>query len=151
MATNRALSIEDGDLGQVTIATTRNREYVDLDFAFDKKPTSGELYKKRDAAAVRQAVKNLLLTNQNEKPFQPFFGGDLNSFLFELAEVDSADEIEQQIRTAIEVYEPRVDSRSLDIRVNIEPDNNALSITVVFRVINTNEVVEFTTTLNRLR
>lgn len=151
MATTRALSIEDGDLGKVTLATTQNREYVDIDLAFDKKPTSGEIYKKRNAAAVKQAVKNLLLTNQNEKPFQPYFGGNLNSFLFELLELDSADEIEEEIRSAIEVYEPRVDLRSLDVRVNIEPDNNALTVTVIFRVINTNEVVEFTTTLNRLR
>jgi phage baseplate assembly protein W len=151
MATTRALSIEDGDLSKVTIAATRNRSYVDIDLSFDKKPTSGEIYKKTNAAAVKQAVKTLLLTNRNEKPFQPYFGANLNNYLFELAEAGSEREIESEIRNAIEVYEPRVDAGSLVVRAKVLPDYNSLDVTIIFKIINTNERVEFTTVLNRLR
>jgi phage baseplate assembly protein W len=151
MATNRALSIEDGNLATVSLATTRNKEYVDLDLAFNKKPTSGEIYKKTNAAAVKQAVKTLLLTNQNEKPFQPYFGANLNQYLFELADYETEKEIERDIENAIRAYEPRVDAKTLEVSAKVSPDYNSLEVTVVFRIINSTETVEFTTVLNRLR
>lgn len=151
MATNRALSIEDGNLATVSLATTRNKEYVDLDLAFNKKPTSGEIYKKTNAAAVKQAVKTLLLTNQNEKPFQPYFGANLNQYLFELADYETEKEIERDIENAIRTYEPRVDAKTLEVSAEVSPDYNSLEVTVVFRIINSTETVEFTTVLNRLR
>ena len=152
MATRRALSIEDKDLDKVTLATTSNRKYIDLDLAFAPKPVTGDIFKKTEAAAVKQSVKNLLLTNYNEKPFQPYFGANLNSYLFELANsIGLEDDIEREIRSAIFTYEPRVDFPTLDIKVNVSPDANSLTVTVVFKVINSTEVVSITTTLNRLR
>lgn len=161
MAVRRSLSIEDKDLSKVTVATTSNREYLDLDLAFAPRPVSGDIFKKSEAAAVKQAVKNLLMTNFNEKPFQPFFGANLNDYLFELADGDALEsDIEDEIRTAIATYEPRVEQRDFNIRgredslqidVNLSPDANSLTVTIVFNVINSNETVELTTTLNRLR
>jgi len=74
----RAFSIEDGNLGSKTILTSRAKSSKDIDLSFAKKG-SGDVFKKEDAAAVKQAVKNLLLTNFSEKPFLPRFGGNLNS------------------------------------------------------------------------
>lgn len=151
MATTRAVSIEDANLGQSGLATTQNRQYIDLDLSFAKKQTTGDVYKKQNAAAVKQAVKNLLMTNQNEKPFQPYFGANLSRFLFELADEDTEEDIQEEIRNVIEVYEPRVDLGSLQVTTRLLADFNSLEVTVVFRVINTNEVVDFTTVLSRLR
>ena len=60
MATTRVLSKEDGNLNTSTLITSRSRLYSDIDLTFTAKP-NGEIYKKRDAAAVKQAVKNLLV------------------------------------------------------------------------------------------
>ena len=62
MATTRVLSKEDGNLNSVSIVTSRNRVYLDIDLLFDVN-SNGEIFKKRDAAAVKQAVKNLIQTN----------------------------------------------------------------------------------------
>ena len=87
----RAFSIEDGNLGSKTILTSRTKVSKDIDLSFAKKP-SGDVFKKTDAAAVKQAVKNLLLTNFSEKPFLPRFGGNLNSLLFALnTDIDDED------------------------------------------------------------
>ena len=67
MATRRVLSREDNNLTS-SIITARKVQYKDIDLSFTAKP-NGELYTKRDAAAVKQAVKNLILTNHFEKPF----------------------------------------------------------------------------------
>lgn len=148
MATTRVLSREDGSLNTSTIVTSRTRLYRDIDLLFSVKD-NGELYVKRDAAAVKQAVKNLLLTNHFEKPFQPFYGGDIRSLLFELAYDDVASDVESNIRTAIQRYEPRAIVRRINVKA--QPDNNSISVTLEFQIVNSEEVVTFSTTLSRLR
>lgn len=146
----KVLSREDGGLNNATtrLITARNRVYKDVDITFKAKP-NGELYTKRDAAAVKQAVKNLILTNHFEKPFEPFFGGNIRALLFELADEDTEDTVAEQIIDAIETFEPR--ATVVNLFVNSRPDDNSLAITVEFSVNNTEEIVVFTTTLSRLR
>ena len=144
----RAFSIEDGNLGSKTILTSRTKSSEDIDLSFAKKP-SGDVFKKTDAAAVKQAVKNLLLTNFSEKPFLPRFGGNLNSLLFALnTDIDDED-LEEQIISAIETYEPR--ARVTNIRSNINDDQHQVKVTVTFRIINSNETVTTNIDLTRLR
>ena len=148
MAIRRVLSTEDGNLQKSTLISSRAVDYLDIDLTFAKKP-SNDVYKKRDAAAVKQSVKNLLLTDFYEKPFQPFFGGNLRAMLFELADEDTEDEVEENIRNAINKYEPRAEI--LTISVNVLPDQNDMRVSVYFKIISTQETVTFTTNLSRLR
>ena len=148
MAQNRAFAAEDGNLSTSNLISTRAVDYLDIDLTFAKKP-SGDIYKKKDAAAVKQAVKNLVQTNFYEKPFQPFFGTDVRGLLFELADEDTEDEVRSNIIRAIETYEPR--AQILDLAVKATPDAHDLAVTLTFRILNTEEVVTFSTTLSRLR
>lgn len=144
----RAFSIEDGNTSGSTVNSTRDREYKDIDLTLTKKPT-GDVYKKESLDSVKQAVKNLLLTNEFEKPFRPFFGGNLNSLLFELADDYFDTDLDEQIRTAISNYEPRAEVVGLDI--DHEPDRNNIACTVTFRVINLNVITSVTTSVSRVR
>jgi phage baseplate assembly protein W len=148
MAIRRVLSTEDGNLQKSTLISSRTVDYLDIDLTFAKRP-SGDIYKKKDAAAVKQSIKNLLLTDFYEKPFQPFFGGNLRAMLFELADEDTEDEVEENIRNAINKYEPRAEI--LTISVNVLPDQNDMRVSVYFKIISTQETVTFTTNLSRLR
>jgi len=148
MAIRRVLSTEDGNLQKSTLISSRTVDYLDIDLTFAKRP-SGDIYKKKDAAAVKQSIKNLLLTDFYEKPFQPFFGGNLRAMLFELADEDTEDEVEENIRNAINKYEPRAEI--LTITVNVLPDQNDMRVSVYFKIISTQETVTFTTNLSRLR
>ena len=67
----RVFSQEDGGLDNASIITSRKKVYKDIDLTFAVR-TMGDVFKKTDAASVKQAVKNLLLTNHFEKPFTPF-------------------------------------------------------------------------------
>ncbi len=144
----RSLSFEDKNLSNIAINVNRNKVYRDIDLTFAKKG-NGDVFKKSDAAAVKQAVKNLVLTNFYEKPFLPRFGGNIRGLLFELADDDTEFEIENAVITSIERYEPRAEV--LSVAAQSQPDLNALDVTIVFKVINTGEEVVFTTTLTRLR
>ena len=144
----RVVSIEDGNISKKPIITSQNRTYTDVDLSFKKK-NNGELFKKTDAAAVKQAVKNLLLTNLGEKPFRPFYGGDLNRFLFNLSEEFDEVEIEDTIASAMAIDEPRAQLQS--VKSVLSPDFNSVQVTVNFQVVSTQEPVELNITLARLR
>lgn len=145
---SRVFSIEDGNLQSRSIVTSRNKLYSDIDLTFAKR-SSGDVYKKTDAAAVKQSIKNLLLTNLGEKPFNPYFGGGLSDLLFELADNDLDILLEDQITAAIENWEPR--AKLISIVPNIQPDNNTARVKIVFQIISTSEEVVFETTVARLR
>lgn len=144
----RVLAVEDKDLGKVSLVTSRTREHSDIDLTFAKRP-SGDIYKKTEAAAVKQAVKNIVATNRYEKPFQPNFGSNITSMLFELADGRATNAIQDNIRNAIYVYEPRAQVLGVDIIQRI--DNNEIKVKITFRVVNTEEVVTLNTTVSRLR
>lgn len=148
MATTKVFSTQDGTVSEITSIVSRKVEYRDIDLSFAKK-TNGELFIKKDAAAVIQAVKNLIQTNHFEKPFEPFYGGNVRALLFELADDDVEIEIEETIAQTINEYEPR--AKVLNIFVNSNPDMNDIKVTLEFQILNTEEVVEFTTALSRLR
>ena len=71
--------------------------------------------------------------------------------MVELADEHTEKSIIREIKNAVEVYEPRVDINSLGVSINMAPDQNSAEVTVVFKIINTGELVEFTTVLSRLR
>lgn len=148
MATTRVLSNQDGNQNTSAIITSRSRLFRDIDLSFTAKP-NGEIYVKRDAAAVTQALKNLIQTNFYEKPFQPFFGANIRAMLFELVDDDSEEELAEQIIKTINAYEPRARLLSLDVDIN--PDQNSLRVKIEYQVINTEEIITFTTNVARLR
>ena len=143
----RAFSVEDTNLSKSLIAS-RGTDYKDIDLAFAAKP-AGDVFKKTDAAAVKQAVRNLLLTNRGEKPFQPDFGADLNEVLFNLDTEFDPDFVQDLIAEAIKNFEPR--ALVLSVSVSTDGDNNRLDATVEFQVVNTEEIVTTEVSLARLR
>ena len=62
---SRAFSVEDGNPSNKSIVVSTVGSFSDIDLTFEKKP-SGDIYKKFEAAAVKQSVKNILLTNETE-------------------------------------------------------------------------------------
>jgi len=143
----RALAAEDKDLTS-SLVIARNRKYKDIDLTFAKKG-SGELYKKEDAAAVKQSIKTLLLTNRFEKPFLPRFGGDLRGQLFELMNGDVSQDIKERIISQIEAFEPRAKILSLNVRAN--EDQNDLRVNLTVAIKNTTQQINFSFAVSRLR
>lgn len=143
----KAFSIEDGNQSS-SILSSRKKQYTDIDLAFLARP-SGDIYKKTDASAVKQSVRNLLLTSRYEKPFQPDFGANLNSALFGLDTDFDPEYIQDLIADAINNYEPR--ARVLTIDIQTDGDKNLMNATVEFQVVNTSEVVSLEVSLARLR
>ena len=144
----KEFSIEDGNLQNRPITTTINRTYSDIDCTFEANALTG-IYKKTDANAVRQSVKNLLMTNHGEIPFRPYYGGNLNDLLFSLSTDLESSDVEDNVRYAIEKYEPRAKIQTL--KSVIRPDYNSIDVTIVFEVINTQKLVTLNVNIARTR
>jgi len=129
----KAFSVEDGNQDTSTLRSRRNREYSDIDLSF-LKSASGDVFKKTSAAAVKQSVKNLLMTNWGEKPFRPVFGGNLNDLLFELADNPTISTLAPRIENVINNEEPRAEVQ--DIKVYNEADRNSIRCVITFKFIN---------------
>lgn len=144
-------STEDTALNSVALVTNRKRVYSDIDLTFARNTANDDdIFKKKDAAAVKQAVKNLILTNEAEKPFRPRFGANLTGMLFELVNDEDAEEdIRERIYDVIEQYEPRATVEDLEVFLN--EDQNRLSVKLKFRILNIDVIDTLETTVTRFR
>jgi hypothetical protein len=106
---------------------------------------------KKDDEAVKQALKNLILTNHYERPFRPEFGGNVRARLFDLFTSFTQADFENLILNAIESYEPRaiVDNTSVNVIEN--PDGNSMTIIIRFRNAITLNDLQLDINLNRVR
>ena len=147
MAATKILSKEDASLSTPSIITAIDKLNSDLDLTFSAKPNSGDVYKKIDAAAVKQAVKNLLMTNRGDRPFNYYFGANLVELLFELDNDDLEDDLNQYVTDAITNFEPRAEL--LNVETRAEP--NTVRIRVEFMIKNTQQIEIIETTMSRLR
>lgn len=154
----RVFSNEDGNLDKKSIAVARTRVDKDIDLSFTAKfigtDDSGtnipaDIFKKTSGTAVKQAVRNLLLTNFTERPFMHRFGGNLSAMLFRLStEIDDTN-LEGDIARAIETFEPR--ARVIDIISTISPDRHEISVKVSFLIVATLQRESVELNLTRLR
>ena len=86
---------------------TLQKIYSDLDLTFTASPATGDVSISYDEQSVIRSVRNLLMTNYYERPFQPTLGSNLNALLFEPISAITASSIETEITNVINNYEPR--------------------------------------------
>jgi len=82
--------------------------FKDLSVTFKKHPVTDDLVVVKDKAAIIQSIRNLLLTQRGERPFQPDLGSDIYRILFEPLDFVSAGLIRNAIFETLKNYEPRV-------------------------------------------
>ena len=129
--------------------STNTRSWTDLDLDFAAHPVTKDIVLKKDVEAVKRSIRNLILTNKYERPFQPTIDGGVTRHLFELATPHTIHNIESAIRNCISNYEPRAEV--IDVFVTGDLDNNGFHVSLSFRVINVPDPVTVELFLERLR
>ena len=132
-----------------TINIPTERTFVDLDLNFQVHPIRKDINVHKNEYAIINSIKNLVLTNFYERPFQPQLGSNVRSLLFENVDSIVAARLEQAIQETIENFEPRV-SVSKVIAVP-SPDQNKYSIELEFFIINLSSPVTINFFLERVR
>jgi phage baseplate assembly protein W len=123
--------------------------FSDIDLNFDLNPITKDINTLKNEEAVKRSVRNIVLTNFGEKKFQPFFGGDVISQLFENITPFTAFEMEKAITRTILNNEPRVEA--LSVKANTNNDQNSVDVTVRFTIKNSQQPVILSFTLERIR
>ncbi|AGH26320.1 hypothetical protein CPPG_00003 [Cyanophage P-RSM1] len=111
----------------------RSRRFDDLNIALTRNPFTDDVYSVKNDNAIKQAVKNLVLTVPGEKPFQPLVGSRVMELLFEPLDAFTADAIKQEIINTITQYEPRVNLTKVDVTPIYA--NNKINITVEYQIV----------------
>ena len=93
--------------------------YADIPFFISSNTFTGDLNIAKKLSAVRQSIKNIILTNVGERPFDYAFGCGIFDLLFENNTLESQIAIQSRIQTAFAGYEPRVVVR--DIKTEFDP------------------------------
>ena len=123
--------------------------YSDLPTNLTVHPVKLDVTQVTNADAIKASVRNLLLTNYNERKFQPDIGGNLTALLFELMTPITELQIKRQIELCIRNYEPRADI--IDITVIGDPDRNGYNATITFAVKKLPSPVSISLFLQRVR
>lgn len=126
-----------------------NNLFSDFDFNFTNLPGNHDIPKKINAEAIKQSIKNILLTNNYERPFDPNFGSQINQLLFSLWTPLSKISLKRVIEDAINNYEPRVILS--DVIIDDRSISNAVGITINFVIRNTNSPISMALTLEKIR
>jgi len=125
------------------------RVYKDLDLNFKAHPVTKDVTKRIGNAAIIGALKNLILTNPYEKPFQPGFGSRVRSLLFEDVSFITANILQSEIDNTIKNFEPRVGVDA--IRVQAKPEQNRYDVTIRFYINNLEAPVTINFFLEKVR
>lgn len=125
------------------------RTYSDIDFAFSK-AANNDLAVKYDENAVKQAVRNLVLTANYERPFHPEIGCQVHNLLFEHFTPVTEQIVKQTVYDVLTKFEPRIFVLSVETN-SINDDDNRLNVSVTFRFRNDPRPITVNTFLNRVR
>ena len=109
-----------------------SRAFKDISLSFSPHPVTKDLPVLLNERAVIRSVRNLVETIPTERFFDSDLGTDIRASLFENFNATTVTIIEDQIRSTVRTYEPRVD----DIGVEVDglPDRNALNVKVIFTI-----------------
>lgn len=131
------------------ITSNREPDYVDLDLDFLRNPKTDLLILKTGRDAVKRSVRNLILTNYYERPFQSYIGSGIKEMLFENYTPMTTIFIEDRVRLTLENFEPRISVENVSVYEDI--DNNGFSVNISFIIKNTNEPIVTSLFLERIR
>ena len=110
-----------------------SRGFKDLSASFQTNPLSNDLIALKNESAIARSVRNLVLTIQGERPFQPVLGTGVNNLLFDNMDKLTASAIRSELRTTIENYEPRVEINEIIVEADFE--RNAFDVPLQYFII----------------
>ena len=90
---------------------------------------------------MKQAVVNILMTNKGERLFDPQYGSNVPSYLFDQLDYGTAANIQDAIRECLINYEPRIRINSLDVIPDF--DQNGFEVQLAFKVIGRDDLAPF--------
>ena len=110
-----------------------SRAFKDVSLSFDRHPITNDILVLKNEDAIKRSIRNLIQTMPSERFFNPYLGSEVKTSLFEFVDFGTSSILEEQIKIAIDNYEPRVENA----KVGVVPraNDNSFEISVTFTII----------------
>ena len=128
------MSIISEELGKIS------RSLKDISFNFTKNPVTKDVVVLKNEEAIKQSVKNLVLTKLGERLFRPLIGTNTTTYLFELNTTFSANSLIEEIENVLGIYESRINLKN--ITVNVEDDLNQFDVYIEYYIVGLPPIVQ---------
>jgi phage baseplate assembly protein W len=113
--------------------TRISRSFKDISLSFEPHPVTKDLPSLINERAIIRSIRNLVQTIPTERFFNSTIGSNVRALLFDFVDYALSSEIETQILSTINNYEPRVNN--VKVQVDPIPDLNEFEVTVTFDII----------------
>ncbi len=136
----------------VALVTNRQKKisiYSDFKKDLEISPLSQDLTVFKDEDSIKESIRNLLLTDRGERLMQPNIGGNIRAMLFENITPGNLTLIEDQVRTTLDLHEPRAEI--IDVTVTSIDDQNVVRIRIQFYILNNQQPISVDVFLERTR
>ena len=133
---------------KITIGKKMEQQRFDIDMNFGVNPLTKDLIIKRGRNAIKQSLKNIVLTSFYDRGFNVEIGANVYKQLFETDSLLTAKVVQTDIVNAIKNFEPDVELVGLP---EVEISNNTLLVNIRYVVFNTTDTQLLTVELHRVR
>lgn len=127
---SRALNLNDYNTEQYQPSIAAADIYRDVHTRFIH-PINGNVMIASDIDAIKNSVKNIILTEVGTRPFNPEFGTRVTSLLFENVDLITQRQLTLEIENGIRKFEPRISNFKVNAIAN--PDGNSYIISIFFQ------------------
>ena len=115
------------------MAVQISRAFKDISLSFTRSPITNDLVTLRNEDAIKKSVVNLCRTRLTDRFFNELLGTSIEDALFELVGEDIGVSLEEEIKTLLTNFEPRIKLTQINIEDDI--DENGLYITIRYNII----------------
>mgnify|MGYP001421034505 FL=1 len=109
------------------------QKFKDISMSFETNPLNDDLIGLKNSSAIARSLRNIVFTRPGEKFFNPDFGSRVSESLFENVDEVSALDIQDEIKSSIINFEPRVNL--LNTKVIPNPEANEMNVTIEYEIV----------------
>ncbi len=110
-----------------------SRTFKDISLSFNPHPVTKDLPVLKNESAIKRSVRNLVETIPTERFFNPLLGSEVRSSLFDFVDYGTASNIQDQIQTTLDNFEPRIED--VEVEVLPRPDDYEFEVTVFYTIV----------------
>jgi len=104
------------------------RQTIGFDFPINGNAVFNPTFQTKDQ--IKANLINYLLTNTNERVFNPNFGANLRNILFESVGDSSIEELQDRVTTQVNSRFPEVQVQ--DLQIDTSPDENSIYLKIKY-------------------
>ena len=120
-------------MAKVDERNLQSTPFKDISLTFTRHPVTDDIGVFENEDAIKRAVTNLVRTRVGERFYNNLLGSAVEDSLFEQADPDNAQVLEDDIRLLLENFEPRI--KRVDVRVIYPLDTNELTVTINYDIV----------------